>query len=750
MSSFNLAPLLFVLPGLGFLFNALFGRRLVERNRAAGERLTGWLASGLALATFVVAVSLGLSLAAGDLQTVEVPLFDWFRIPAADVEIPWTIQVDSLSVAMMLVVTGVGSLIHIYSIGYMHGDRDYSRFFCYLNLFLFLMLVLVAGNNYLMLFVGWEGVGLCSYLLVGYWFEKVNERGEWGNADAARKAMVVNRVGDFGVILALILMFWAFGSLEFESVFASAEELFREGAALRLFGRDFSVGAVLTAVTGLFLLGVAGKSAQIPLYVWLPDAMAGPTPVSALIHAATMVTAGIYLIVRSNVLFEIARSSGAVIPFIGVSSPDLVAYVGAFTALLAGLIAFTQFDIKKVLAYSTISQLGFMVAAAGMGAYVAAMFHLLTHAFFKALLFLGSGSVIHGMEHGHHEQHAGGHSGQEPAGSFDPQDMRTMGGLRGRMRTTFAVYLIGALALAGIPPLAGFWSKDEILAHAAGNGGLPFGLVYWLLTAAAICTAFYMGRQLKLVFFGEARHPAARQAAESPPLMTRPLIALALLTLAGGLLNLPYFSAAALEAAEASHDPGIQLALEHWLEPSLAAIELSAAGEAGEALLDLPPTPQTLQLGVALIATLSAVAALALAMRVVYRDRPRTAEERDPLQDTPIWWFAGLPLNSFYYRAIIPAFNRLAAWLALALDDRFWHDWFHDRVIRDGFLGLAGFLSGVLDVGLIDGLVNGAGRLAGWLGDLFRRSQTGYARNYALAVLLGVVALLGYFLYIAE
>jgi NADH-quinone oxidoreductase subunit L len=750
MDLFTAAPLILLFPALGFLLNALFGRRLVAAGGASGEKWSGWLASVMVLLAFGVAVLLAIGLAGSEGGQV-VHLFDWIRIPAAEFEIPWAIQVDTLSVTMMLVVTGVGALIHIYAIGYMHGDPDFSRFFAYMNLFVFLMLVLVTADNYLMLFVGWEGVGLCSYLLIGFWFDRVNAEGRAMNADAARKAFVVNRIGDFGMILAMILLFWTFRSFDFATVFHSAEELFAGGEMVRLFGLELSLGTVLTAVTALFLLGAAGKSAQIPLYVWLPDAMAGPTPVSALIHAATMVTSGIYLIARSNVLFEIVRAGEATLPGIGLTAPDLVALTGALTAVLGGLIAFTQFDIKKVLAYSTVSQLGFMIAAVGMGAYVAGMFHLITHAFFKALLFLSSGSVIHGMEHGHH--HLGGHApaADEHGAPFDAQDMRTMGGLRRRMPTTFAVYTIGALALVGIIPLAGFWSKDEILAHASTNGGTVFTLVYVLLAAAAFFTAFYMGRQLKMVFFGEPRHEAARHAAESPPIMTTPLVILAVLSAVGGLLNLPYFSARAAEAAEAAHETGIFLALEHWLEPSLASFELSEAAEGAAALLHMPPTPTSIQYPVAGIATVLGLLGLGLALGVVYRRRPQTAAERDPLQSTPIWWFARLPLNTLYMQVFVPAYNRFAWWLADSVDWAFWHDWFHDRVIRDGFFALTGFLNNVLDVRVIDtGLVGGSARLASWLSERMRRLQTGYARNYALAVLLGVVALLTYFIYFAS
>lgn len=760
MDTFALAPLILLLPAIGVLLNGLFGRRFIEYDQSIGEKWTGWFASIIALASFAVAVLLFFGLQANGFETGIVRLFDWITIPSADFRIPWAIQVDTLAVTMMLVVTGVGSLIHIYSIGYMHGDPNFSRFFTYLNLFLFFMLILVTANNYLMLFVGWEGVGLCSFLLIGFWFDRLDPDGEPANANAARKAFVVNRVGDFAVIIAMILTFWTFGSLEFEPVFASAIEMFEAGHTVSFGLFDASLGVVLAAVTALFLVGAAGKSAQIPLHVWLPDAMAGPTPVSALIHAATMVTSGIYLIVRSNVLFEIVRESGVQI-FGIVSSPDLVAYIGAATALVAGLIAFTQFDIKKVLAYSTVSQLGFMVAAAGMGAYVAAMFHLVTHAFFKALLFLGSGSVIHGMEHGHHrhehahaDEHAQAHPNPDPEAPeedekhemgvepwpFDPQDMRTMGGLRHHMPTTFVVYMIGALALAGIVPLAGFWSKDEILAHSSEH----YSGVYLILTLAAVGTAFYMGRQLKMVFFGAPRHPAAEHAHESPPIIIVPLMILAGLSVVGGFINLPFLSESIAEAYD-HHAGGIWLALEGWLEHSIEAFRLSEEG-----IIHLPHTPLVLSPTVALLSVGLALAALALAFFLVYRERPRTAVEPDPLQRTPIWWFAILPLNTLYMRGIVPLFNRIADWLAHAVDWAFWHDFVHDRLIRDFFVGFARFTSDVLDMQGVDGMVNGSGYLARGLAAIMRLSQTGYARNYALSVFLGTVALLAYFLFMAN
>jgi NADH-quinone oxidoreductase subunit L len=739
MNAFGLAPAILVLPAIGVLFNGLFGRRFVDADRKTGEKWSGWFASAMSLGAFVVALLLFYSLRQADYQAEIVTMFDWFDIPSAQFHIPWAIQVDTLSVAMMLVVTGVGSLIHIYAIGYMHGDPDFSRFFCYFNLFLFFMLILVTGSSYLMLFVGWEGVGLCSYLLIGFWFDRVDALGHPMNATAGRKAFVANRVGDLAVILAMILLFWTFGSLEFDTIFDSSVIWFEEGHLVHFGSFSASLGSVLTAVTALFLMGAAGKSAQIPLYVWLPDAMAGPTPVSALIHAATMVTSGIYLIVRSNVLFELARESGILL-FGLLSSPDLVAYIGAATALVAGLIAFTQFDIKKVLAYSTVSQLGFMVAAAGMGAYVAAMFHLITHAFFKGLLFLGSGSVIHGLEHGHHH---GSHHNDHGDAAFDPQDMRMMGGLRHRMKTTFVVYTIGALALAGIVPLAGFWSKDEILAH-GGEHNLG---VYAILTFAAFCTALYMGRQLQMVFFGKPRHEAAEHAQESPPILTVPLALLALLSIVGGLLlNLPYFSESAAEANQ-HHPSGLFLGLEGWLEHSIQAFQLTEEG-----VLHLPHTPIVLSPMVAGLSTLFAAGALLLAFKLVYRDRPKTAAEPDPMSRIPLAWrfFSALPLDTLYMKGIVPLFNKSAYWLAHTLDGAIWHDFFHDNLIRNMFVGFAAFSAEVLDMNGIDGLVNGSGQVARRVANLIRLSQTGYARNYALSVFLGTVALLAYFLFIAN
>src|SRR6266508_3977919 len=453
---FFLAPWLVFAPVLGLLFNLTFGKRL-------SEAWIGGIASLASGAAFVVSVLLAYSVSANHGEMVRWQLAEWIHI--GTLQLDWTFRVDSLSTTMMLVVSGVGTLIHIYAIGYMHEDvrykndvGRYARFFIYLNLFIAMMMILVSGDSYLMLFVGWEGVGLCSFLLIGFWYE-LDTLGQpsWANSNAAKKAFIVNRICDFGFLIAAFIMFWNLHSFQFDQVFAAAE-----GVA----------PGVILAITLFMLVGVAGKSAQIPLYVWLPDAMAGPTPVSALIHAATMVTAGVYLITRSAPLYTLVPQA-----------QYIVALTGAVTALFAATIAVGQYDIKKVLAYSTISQLGFMVAAVGMGAFVAGMFHLVTHAFFKALLFLSAGSVILGVERGHHHaehaQHGKGKKGkrkeerhhEESHGEvFDPNDMRNMGGLRNTMPTTFWLYMSGTLALAGSFRFAGVWSKDEIFADAFSEG----------------------------------------------------------------------------------------------------------------------------------------------------------------------------------------------------------------------------------------------------------------------------------------
>src|SRR5690554_2220789 len=724
---FSLVPLIVILPFVGVLINAFFGRRLMPRRDGVAPGVIASIFSG---AAFVIALLMFIALL-GHREGAEVPFLTWINIEGAglSLNIPWTFRVDTLSSVMMLVVTGVGTLIHIYAIGYMHGDIDeqiakrglqgdealdfkrrrYSRFFTYFNLFLGSMLILVTGNNYLMMFVGWELVGLCSFLLIGFWFDDpTQEAGDastakgWLNSNAAKKAFVVNRVGDFGMLIAIFLIFWTFGTLEFDAVFSQAEAL-GPAAQVALGPLTFSLGAVVTVITLFLLLGATGKSAQIPLFVWLPDAMAGPTPVSALIHAATMVTAGIYMIARSNVLYAMAPVSATV-----------VAIIGAATAFVAATMAVAQYDIKKVLAYSTISQLGFMIAAVGLGGYIAGIFHLATHAFFKALLFLGSGSVIHGMEHGHHAVAHGAEHGEhdhdEHSHPFDPQDMRQMGGLKDRMPVTTWVYIIGALALAGIPPLAGFWSKDEILADASGTNNL----VYILLTVAAFFTAFYMARQVFMVFFGKPRTEAAAHAHESPPVMTVPLVILAVLSVIGGAMNLPI---------EGLHFLG------EWLEESILHAHIG----------QFEPTT-------ALLATALAVIGIVLGW-LRYGREPSEEAERDPLMAAgPVFTFLNRRWywDEAYAAVFVKPYNRFARFLADTIDWRFWHDFVHDSIIYEAFLAWSQILSRPIDLGMIDGAVNGIAEFIGGISQRLRRAQTGYVRNYALAVLLGAVVILGY------
>lgn len=788
----QLVPLVVFIPLVGMLINLFWGARL-------GGRWPGIIGSTAAILAFIVSGLLYLYLINNDYRAVVVnpPFLDaWINIPSGSMFIPWQMRVDTLSVTMMLVVTGVGSLIHVYAIGYMLGDSRYARFFAYLNLFLVFMLVLVTGNNFLMMFVGWEGVGLCSYLLIGFWFDKTRGEG-WKNSNAARKAMIVNRIGDFGLLMGIFLIFWTFGTLDYFTpgeianphlaeelaleaehaaeaaavegeaargetaaveaaavegeaapegeqaaeaeeghgsepavvytnndhiptemlgVFGKTERLLEEGGHEVSFG-PFSLPfeTVLVLITLFMLLGATGKSAQIPLFIWLPDAMAGPTPVSALIHAATMVTAGVYMMVRSNVFYYNADLTSLI-----------VTLVGAGTALVAGFIAVGQWDIKRVLAYSTISQLGFMVAAVGIGAYSAAMFHLVTHAFFKALLFLSSGSVIHGMEHGHHHvhehEHGHGHHDDKP---FDPQDMRNMGGLRRKMPVTYRVYLIGTLALAGIFPFAGFWSKDEILADSwlAGlfDNNVGGYIALGLLLLAAFFTAFYMWRQMEMVFYGQPRTAAAEHAQESGPVMTWPLVGLAILSVFGGFMNTPE-NVLGLDGIFGAHR------FTYFMEHSV--VHAHAA--------EFQPIIALGALALALFAFFAA--------RTIYGGGHALVRgSRDPLavrpETSPIWRLAHARLywDETYFRLFENPFNRTAKFLADTLDWAFWHDYFHNTVLRNGFDALGQFLSRPVDLGLIDGIVNGIGRLARWSAGRLRTVQTGYVRTYAVTVLLGVV-----------
>jgi NADH-quinone oxidoreductase subunit L len=501
------------LPLAGFLAN---GALALWRPQAKG--LVSVLGPGTLLGAFAVSVGVFLELWREPPHApIIVTLWPWLPVDRLQVDLAF--QVDQLSVVMLLIVTGVGSLIHLFSVGYMREDPGYARYFSYLNLFIVFMLVLVLGSSFPVMFIGWEGVGLCSYLLIGFWFS------EKANADAGKKAFIMNRIGDFGFLVAMFYIWRTFGNLDFVYVSEHAADMLPPG------------GAIVTAITLFLFLGCTGKSAQIPLYTWLPDAMAGPTPVSALIHAATMVTAGVYLVARTNVLFALAPVSSTV-----------VAGIGALTALFAATIGLRQYDIKRVLAYSTVSQLGYMFLGVGTGAYASGIFHLATHAFFKALLFLGSGSVIHAMHHAYHATHS----------HDDAQDMRNMGGLRRYLPWTFGLMLVATLAIAGVPPFSGFFSKDEILAAAFARGAdVPvFYVFYGMGVLAALLTAFYMARLMAMTFLGENRTGENERGHlhEAPWIMTGPLVVLGVLSLAGGVLNLP-------------HLVGGHAALERWLEP---------------------------------------------------------------------------------------------------------------------------------------------------------------------------------------
>jgi NADH-quinone oxidoreductase subunit L len=694
-----LAPWLVFAPVIGLLINMIFGGWFMKRRW--GEAAIGTLASVASGATFIISVLLAYTAYLNHGEAIRWKLADWINV--GTLSINWTFRVDTLSTAMMLLVSGVGTLIHIYAIGYMHEDvrykqqeKRFARFFVFMNLFIAMMMILVSGDSYLMLFVGWEGVGLCSFLLIGFWFEMDTlGRPSWANSNAAKKAMIANRVGDFGFLLAAFLMFWYMGSLQFDQVFEAAKEV---------------PSGIIAAICLFMLIGVTGKSAQIPLYVWLPDAMAGPTPVSALIHAATMVTAGVYLITRSAELYNLVPNV-----------QYIVSLVGAATALFAATIAVGQYDIKKVLAYSTISQLGFMVAAVGMGAYVAGMFHLITHAFFKALLFLSAGSVLLGVERGHHAL-AHGHHGKKQEGKkqheesheevFDPGDMRNMGGMRRTMPVTFWVYIIGTLALAGIVPFAGFWSKDEVLLDASRR----FPIVYILLTLAAFFTAFYMGRQIFMVFFGEPRTEAAKNAKESPLVMTIPLMILAFLSLFGGFLNLPF---------ERFHNLG------HWLEATLKEVE------------SLP-----LNYSVAGLSTVLALVGIVLAWYFFGRN-PLKSGQPDPLKKPLGPIFRGMEnkwyVDELYNAMILTPYRRISFFLADVVDWRFWHDWFHEKVIAGSYNWLSNVgLNFYVDQRFIDRIANGLGQGTKSLSGVVRRIQNGFVRSYALSVLFGVVIILGY------
>ncbi|MHB8068011.1 MAG: NADH-quinone oxidoreductase subunit L [Desulfobaccales bacterium] len=620
-------------PFLGFLINGLLGKNLPKN--VVG--IIGSMAVGLSFLVTVCIFMHTLQLPP-EARHVEKVVYTWISSGTFQAQVAFLI--DPLSLIMLLIVSGVSTLIHIYSIGYMHDDPGFYRFFTYLNLFVSMMLILVSANNFLLMFVGWEGVGLCSYLLIGFYYEKKSA------SDAGKKAFVVNRIGDFGFLLGMFIIFWTFGSLNFQEVFALAAK--------------YPVGSgIITAICLCLFVGACGKSAQLPLYVWLPDAMEGPTPVSALIHAATMVTAGVYMVARCSALYSLAPVALTV-----------VATIGALTAIFAATIGVTQFDIKRVLAYSTVSQLGYMFLACGVGAYVSGIFHLMTHAFFKALLFLGSGSVMHGL------------SGE--------LDMRKMGNLRKHMPITYWTFLLATLAIAGIFPFAGFFSKDEILFHSLVDGKA----IYWgIATLAAFITAFYMFRAVFMTFHGESRVDphVAHHVHESPPTMTVPLMILAGLSVVGGFVGIPLIEGGHLFRDFLS--PSITPVVHHAAEHPTAAFEIGM---------------MAFSMGVAALGIY-----LAYKMYILFPDLPgKVADKFRTIYD--------LVYHKYYVDEV------------------------YDTVVVEPIKEGSNILWRQVDEKGIDGVVNGSAGIIAFLSAHLRKLETGFVQNYALAILLGMVVITGY------
>jgi NADH-quinone oxidoreductase subunit L len=639
-----------ILPLIGVAVNGLFGNRMPKR-------LVGVIGCGVILASLIVSIGAvyDLSQLPEDARHFETSLGTWIPMGSSMAPIPWGFALDPLSAVMILVVTGVGFLIHVYSTSYMEHEEGFARFFVYINLFMSMMLTLVLGSNLLVTFVGWEGVGLCSYLLIGFFYDRpFDTRTGLTCADAGRKAFLVNRIGDFAFVIGMLYLVTTFGTLDYRGV---TEAILAGGEGHH---------ALLTAVGILLFIGACGKSAQIPLYVWLPDAMAGPTPVSALIHAATMVTAGVYMVTRMSTLY--AHTPEAM---------GVIAMVGAATAIFAATMGITATDIKKVLAYSTVSQLGYMFAAAGVGAWTAAIFHLMTHAFFKALLFLGAGSVIHG-QHGE-------------------QDITKMGGLKSKLPVTFATFMTATLAIAGIFPLAGFFSKDEILWGAWSSGSQA---VWAVLALSAGLTAFYMFRLTFLVFFGNFRgHPHTfHHAHESPRAMTVPLMILAVLSVAGGWIGIP----AVIGSPIFGHDINV---FHHWLAPAIAGGHGEAAAEGGGA------GAEWALMGAALAIALAGI----FVAWSIYRKRTGAAE------------------------SIAKQFGLVyRMWRNL-----YWIDELYEAAVLKPFYAICRFFAG-FDRFIVDGIVNLTAIMADLFGQILKLFQTGYVRNYALLFLMGVVAILVY------
>jgi NADH-quinone oxidoreductase subunit L len=647
-------------PALGFIINSSCGGKL-------SKTVVAWIACLALLFSFLTSLTIFsqfLDLPA-TARVFEKDIYTW--ISSGEFKVPIGFRIDALSIIMCLVVTGVGFLIHVYSVGYMHDDPGFKRFFMYLNLFVFMMLLLVTGNNLLMMFVGWEGVGLCSYLLIGFWYEKDSA------ANAGKKAFIVNRIGDFGFLAGIFLLFVSLGAqgiwtLKFAEIESNANLL---------------SGGIATVITLLFFVGACGKSAQIPLYVWLPDAMEGPTPVSSLIHAATMVTAGVYMIARLNYLFSMAPDTMLVI-----------AVVGVLTAFFAASIGFAQYDIKKILAYSTISQLGFMFVAVGVGAYAAGIFHLMTHAFFKGLLFLGAGSVMHAM------------SGE--------LDIRKMGGLRKKTPVTYWTFFIACLAISGIPGFSGFFSKDEILwkAFSSPNGHT----LLWLLAAAtAGMTAFYMFRLFFGIFHGECRasKEVIHHIHESPKVMTVPLMILAVLSLVGGYVGIPAL------LGGANH-------IEVFLAPVFGhAAPVASTGVSfsfvSQAWASAGASAHETSLEIALMAGSVLIALIGITLAYIFYLKN---------QDLP------------------GRFTARFARLYHVVHNKYFVDEFYEFIFVRGILKVGAVLLKVVDIGLIDGLVNGTAAVMQRTGAKLRRIETGYVQQYAFGIIIGAIVVVGYLIVI--
>ncbi len=648
---YNLVGYITLIPFIGFLLNGLIGKKLNS------EKISGWIGSGAVGLSFAIAVTIFIEMLQSPIEQRShiVTLFQWISVGTLNIQAAY--QVDQLSIVMTMIVTGVGFLIHVYSIGYMHGDRGFWRFFAYLNLFIFMMLNLVLADNFLLMFLGWEGVGLCSFLLIGFWHDRKFDTGGYipGTAfttDAAKKAFVVNRIGDFGFLIAMFLLYTTFKTLSFGGVFSQAAALMTVGDKTMLI------------ITLMLFVGATGKSAQIPLFVWLPDAMAGPTPVSALIHAATMVTAGVYMVARCSLLFVLAPVTMKVVAITGLS-----------TALLAATVGLVQNDIKKVLAYSTVSQLGYMFLGLGVGAFTAGIFHVMTHAFFKALLFLGAGSVIHAMH--------------------DEQDIQKMGGLKSKMPRTYATFFVAALAIAGIPPLSGFFSKDEILWNAFANGSFAYWILGWL---GAGLTAFYMFRLVSLTFDGEPRWAGDKHPHESPAVMTVPLIILGILSVVGGFIGIP----SALGGSNV---------LEHFLDP------IFEPAKSKMAVLHHPQ--ESLEYLLMILSVVIAVSGILFA-RYVYRKKTELAEQ----------WASSMKA---LYKLL---------WNKYYIDEAYEY-----TVVKPCVQTSETFLWKIFDVKIIDGLVNGTAWLMQTLSRWFRRVQVGVTQTYAMVMVGGIIIILWILMY---